>query len=206
MDLSVSDQPMKESLHLSFIRFCMEIMKVKDMATFLHTLNVYHLAQNVLSVMDQGKIFKAAVEIGSALHDFGKIALPKALLMKNGLLDNDEMGKVRTHPVVGYEIVKQFEKHLPTEVLEIVLCHHERNGGIGYPNRIQNLPLHVEAVAVCDIAAAMQEHRPHRNGYTLDVCINELHQYVWSPQITQIIRRHEDAFLLQEYEREILKV
>lgn len=114
--------------------------------------------------------------IGTAalIHDIGKIAVPSEILSKPGKLSEPEFLLIKAHPRVAYDILKQAE--LPYPVPEIVLQHHERYDGTGYPSGLCGDDILPEAsiLAVADVVEAMYSHRPYRAGLGIDAAIGEI--------------------------------
>ena len=111
---------------------------------------------------DQRRLVRAAL-----LHDVGKAFIPKAILNKPGLLNEEEMGEIRKHPRLGYEaLVAQGD--FPPEMLDVVLHHHEFLDGTGYPDRLQAEQISdiVRLTTIVDIYAALVESRPYRLPFT----------------------------------------
>ena len=106
------------------------------------------------------------VRIGGLLHDVGKIGIPDKILDKNGSLDDREMTIIRAHPVIGYRILDKNPVFKP--YLDIVLNHHERLDGSGYPKGKKGdaLGLHSQIVAVADVFSALTSDRSYRKAFT----------------------------------------
>ena len=114
-------------------------------------------------------IFQAA-----AIHDIGKIYLPSEILNKPTNLSYAEFGLVKTHPQVGYDIIKDVD--FPWPIAKIILQHHERNDGSGYPNGLKASEICIEAkiLAVADVMDAMSSNRPYRKGLGIEAALAEL--------------------------------
>lgn len=99
---------------------------------------------------------------GALLHDTGKIAIPDAILNKPGPLTAKEWEVVRKHPVLGYGLIK--DVNLVKEVGNIILCHHERFDGAGYPQGLKNgeIPVEARIFALADTLDAITSPRPYR--------------------------------------------
>lgn len=106
--------------------------------------------------------------IAAALHDVGKIHVPAEILAKPGRLSDVEMSIIRTHPTTGWEILRSVS--FPWPVAEIVLQHHERLDGSGYPHGLAGDGLRVESevLALADIVEAMSSHRPYRAAHSVE--------------------------------------
>ena len=102
------------------------------------------------------------LEIASMLHDLGKIAIPSGLLSKPGKLTTLEFALLKTHPEVAYNILKPIK--LPGDTAEIILQHHERLNGSGYPQGLRGseILLGARILGVADVMEAMGSHRPYR--------------------------------------------
>jgi putative two-component system response regulator len=108
------------------------------------------------------------------LHDIGKAAVPTVILSKPGKLTDEEWVLLRSHVKRGYELIQGM--NLPEYVANMVLYHHERLDGSGYPNGIRGdkLGLEVRILCVCDVVEAMSSHRPYRPARSQSEIIDEL--------------------------------
>lgn len=114
------------------------------------------------------------IYMASLVHDVGKIAVPAEILSKPGRLSSYEMDIIRTHSVAGHEIVKDVE--FPWPIAQIILQHHERMDGSGYPQGLKADQILPEAriLAVADVVEAMSSHRPYRAALGLDKALAEI--------------------------------
>ena len=114
------------------------------------------------------------LRVAGMLHDIGKIHIPAEILAKPTHLSDLEMGIMRTHSQVGYDILKEIE--FPWPVAQIVLQHHERLDGTGYPNALSGDDVLPEAriLAVADVVEAMSSHRPYRASLGLGPALAEI--------------------------------
>jgi HD-GYP domain-containing protein (c-di-GMP phosphodiesterase class II) len=112
--------------------------------------------------------------MAGAIHDIGKIALPAEVLSKPSTLSEVEYELIKCHPKVGYEILKNVE--FPWPVAKIVLQHHERLNGSGYPLGLSGKEIIIEAriLAVADVVGAMTNHRPYRTALGIEVALKEI--------------------------------
>ena len=115
-----------------------------------------------------------AVRISAALHDIGKIAVPSEILTKPGRLSHLEMEMVRTHPQNAYDILKTIA--FPYPIAQIILQHHERMDGSGYPQGLKDREILLEAriLGIADVIEAMSSHRPYRPAMGIDAAIAEI--------------------------------
>lgn len=140
-------------------------LRGRDSYTEVHSINVCVLslafAMN-LGVEDRAKLERIA--LGALLHDVGKIRIPPNILNKPGPLTAEEWELVKTHPEQGHQIVAD-SADMPQEALEIILLHHERRGGQGYPMGLSGgqLPQHVQIVALANAYDSLTSARPYRS-------------------------------------------
>lgn len=115
-----------------------------------------------------------ALRMASLLHDIGKIHIGAGVLNKPTKLDELEMSMIKTHSTVGYEILKSVD--FPGPVAEIVLQHHERLDGSGYPEGLSAAEISLEAkiLAVADVVEAYTSKRPYRLAYSFDDVIKKV--------------------------------
>lgn len=118
-----------------------------------------------------------AIDLAAQLHDIGKINVPTEILSKPGVLSNLEMDIIRTHPQTGYEILKDID--LPWNLAEIILQHHERPDGSGYPRGLKGESILSEAriIAVADVVEAMSFHRPYRPARGIELALAEIESH-----------------------------
>lgn len=140
---------------------------------------------------------KRTIGFGALLHDVGKIAVPDAILMKPGLLTEEEMHIMRKHPAVGYEIVNRIE--FLREAADIVLAHHERFDGSGYPRGLkgEEIPFGARLFAVADVYDALTSIRPYRPVVTFEEAVVEIKKESgrhFDPRVVEVfltIPRHQ---------------
>jgi putative nucleotidyltransferase with HDIG domain len=106
------------------------------------------------------------IQRGCLVHDIGKIGVPDRILSKRGRLTREEAAEMRLHPVVGHRMIRHLRWY--GEVLDIVLHHHERWDGNGYPSRLKEyeIPPLARMTAIADTLDAMTSHRPYRKAFT----------------------------------------
>ena len=141
----------------------MAALDLRDVETFGHSKTVarytYVLAE-AMGLRDPRAL--DSVRKGALLHDAGKMAIPDSILKKPGPLDPKEWEIVRRHPALGYGLVRDVK--LIREVGDIILYHHERYDGTGYPKGLkgEEIPLVARIFAVADTLDAVTSHRPYR--------------------------------------------
>lgn len=114
------------------------------------------------------------IHIAAHLHDIGKIGVPDNILRKPGKLFPHEWAQMRRHPEIGYQILSK--SALLKKIARIVLHHHERWDGKGYPAGLKGeaIPLGSRLIAVCDTIDAMTSNRPYRPALTWQDCLAEI--------------------------------
>jgi putative nucleotidyltransferase with HDIG domain len=137
-------------------------LRIKDEYTFSHCANVALIANifgRWLKLRPQELI---SLTSASLLHDVGKLVVPDSILNKKGPLNTDEFEIIKRHTTNGYNIVKDHD--LPSMVKQVVLQHHEKIDGSGYPLRLRGdqIEPYARIVAICDIYDAMTANRVYR--------------------------------------------
>jgi response regulator RpfG family c-di-GMP phosphodiesterase len=103
---------------------------------------------------------------GAVLHDIGKVAIPDNILLKAGVLDDDEWNIMRRHPLIAVELLTSISHLGPA--LAIPRSHHEKWNGTGYPDNLagKNIPLAARLFAIVDVYDALTSDRPYRNAWS----------------------------------------
>ncbi len=155
----------------SIIVDIMNIQKNDDY-TYTHCLNVAILTTTLCNKLNIDAEMVKKIVVGALLHDVGKILVPKDILNKPTKLTDQEFHIMKQHSVLGYDILKDNEELDPISKL-VVLCHHERSDGSGYPlGKADDLHIGAKIVAACDIFDALVSDRPYRKGFELnEACI-----------------------------------
>ena len=146
----------------------------RDPYTAGHQRRVTQLACAIAKEMDLPEKQIEGIHASGLLHDIGKIRVPTDILNRPGQLSNIEMDLIRTHPRVGYDILKTV--NFPWPVAQITLQHHERLNGSGYPQGLKGEEILLEAriIGVADVIEAMSSHRPYRPALGIDVALEEI--------------------------------
>lgn len=146
----------------------------RDPYTAGHQSRVARLAVAIADDMGLGSEVCTGIKLAALIHDIGKMQIPIELLTKPTPLTELEMQMIRTHPEVGYEIVKDIP--FPWPVADIVRQHHERFDGSGYPKGLRSEEILLEAriLAVADVVEAISSHRPYRPARGIDVALQEI--------------------------------
>jgi len=146
----------------------------RDPYTAGHQQRVAQLASAIAKELGLPEKEVEGIRMASLIHDLGKISLPAEILSKPGKLTEIEFRLVQNHPQAGYEILKNID--FPWPIAQIVLQHHERLDGSGYPNQLKNDAIRKEAriVGVADVVEAMASHRPYRPALGIDKALEEI--------------------------------
>ncbi len=149
----------------------------RDRRLFEHSSVVADLASLLAQAHGLTQRQAGLVHMAGHLHDVGKIGVPDSILLKPGPLTDDEWRVMRQHPLLGAEILRPVAMFCGRfGVCDIVIAHHERYDGSGYPYglRGRDIPLGARIVAVADSLSAMLEDRTYRKGRTLDQALEEV--------------------------------
>ncbi len=151
-----------------------KIQEARDPYTTGHQLRVAALAQEIAKEMYLPEEWIRGIQVAALIHDIGKIYVPAEILSRPSKLTLSEFALVKTHPSVGYDILKTIE--FPWPIADVVLQHHERLDGSGYPRglRTGNIMLESQILAVADVVEAMSSHRPYRPAHSLDITLDEI--------------------------------
>ncbi|MFA7097437.1 MAG: HD-GYP domain-containing protein, partial [Gammaproteobacteria bacterium] len=114
------------------------------------------------------------IYLAGMIHDIGKIYVPADILSRPGKLIAEEFDLLKSHARVGYDILKDVD--LPWPVAQIILQHHERCDGTGYPSGLgaDQILLEAKILAVADVVEAMASHRPYRPALGLEAALEEI--------------------------------
>lgn len=172
-ELETALQQLRATLH-GAVRSLSQLTSLKDAYTVTHQHRVSKLACAIASEVGFTRAQQEAVQVAATLHDIGKLCIPSEYLIKPSKLDTHEMAFVRLHPEFGYEILRGIP--FPSPIAEIVLQHHERLDGSGYPAQLKDSAIMPEArvLAVADVFEAMCAHRPYRPAHSVKTAIHEL--------------------------------
>lgn len=149
-------------------------LDAKDPYTAGHSQRVSDMALKVCQLMGLKQADVEKIHIAAHLHDIGKIGVPDAVLNKDGRLTDEEWKCIQKHPEIGAEILSK--SHRLSELSDIVLMHHERFDGSGYPTGKAGaeIPIGARIIAVCDSIDAITSNRCYRKAHDFDFCYAEI--------------------------------
>ncbi len=151
-----------------------KIIETKDPYTSGHQHRVCQLAVPLARELGLSPDKIEGIRIASLIHDIGKIGLPAEILSKPTKLADIEFSLIKGHSQTGYDILKSIDFSYP--IAQIVLQHHERLNGSGYPNglRADKILLEAKIMGVADVVEAMSSHRPYRPALGIDKALEEI--------------------------------
>jgi diguanylate cyclase (GGDEF)-like protein/putative nucleotidyltransferase with HDIG domain len=170
------DAQRMSELHLATIEALALAIDAKDQAAHNHIRRVQIYAAALARALGMSDAAIQAVKTAALLHDIGKLAVPEHILAKPGPLNAEELQKVRIHPQVGAAIIANVP--FPEPVAPLILGHHERWDGRGYPAglRGEEIPLGARVLCVVDHFDALTSERPYHTAMTTDAALKVLQQ------------------------------
>ncbi|OQY40525.1 hypothetical protein B6228_01455 [Candidatus Atribacteria bacterium 4572_76] len=150
------------------------MVEAKDPYTAGHQRNVSQIATFIAREMKLPQDKIEGIRIASLIHDIGKISIPTEILSKPTTLSDIEFNLIKLHSQIGYDILKSIDFSYP--VASVVLQHHERLDGSGYPNNLKGDEILLEAkiIGVADVVEAMSSHRPYRPALGINAALEEI--------------------------------
>jgi putative nucleotidyltransferase with HDIG domain len=151
-----------------------KIAETRDPYTSGHQKNVSQIATFIAQEMKLPKDRIEGIRIASLVHDIGKISIPAEILNKPTKLSEIEYNLIKDHSQTGHDVLKSIE--FPWPIAQIVLQHHERLDGSGYPNKLKGEDILLEAriIGIVDVVEAMSSHRPYRPALGIDKALEEI--------------------------------
>ena len=160
----------------------------RDPYTFNHSQRVAIYSHAIARKLALNEVEIEQLELAAKVHDIGKIRIPDSILLKPAKLTDAERHVMETHPRLGFDILKPFNEY--SRVLELVLSHHERYDGKGYPNGTvgRHTPLLAQVIPVADSLDAMTTERAYRGARSWDSALEELRRGAgtqWNPHVVR---------------------
>jgi HD-GYP domain-containing protein (c-di-GMP phosphodiesterase class II) len=162
-----------EDNFLQAVRSLIHAIEARDRYTKGHSFRVTRLVEALLRQLDLDADFYSDVVLASQLHDTGKLGISDTILRKTSGLSSEEFFVMRTHPEVGYHILKPI---LSESCLSGILHHHERWDGKGYPMNLQGeeIPLEARIISIADSFDAMVTDRTYRQALSISTALMEI--------------------------------
>ena len=165
------------------------MIELRDPYTAGHERRVSELACLIAPRMGLDEDRIEGLRVAASLHDLGKISIPSEILAKPGALSDVQFDMIKTHPQVGHDVLVEVE--FPWPVADMVLQHHERLDGSGYPGGLVEKDILTEAqiISVADVMEAMSSHRPYRSALGVEAALAEISEHrgtLYSPQAVDV--------------------
>ena len=191
-----------------------KLVETRDHNTGVHTENVGKycaiLAENLddkvyLEHNTTKRAYVETIKVASILHDIGKVGISDTILNKNGKLDQSEFELMKTHTLIGSDILEKIHKNYPQNEfinmgLNIARSHHERYDGTGYPDGLigEAIPLSARIMALCDVYDALTTQRPYKEAYSHSKAVALIKAEKGShfdPVIVEIFLNNQNRFI-----------
>ena len=165
-----------KALHMAAIEALALAIDAKDQTSHAHIRRVQLYAGHIAAEMGLPDVEVQGVRTAALLHDIGKLAVPEHILSKPGPLTPEEFQKIRAHPKIGAEIIARVP--FPYPVAPLILCHHERWDGKGYPAGLhgRQIPVGARVLSVVDYFDALTTDRPYHRAMAREAAIELLKQ------------------------------
>ena len=166
-----------------------KIIEVKDPYTSGHQQRVSQLAVAIAKALNLSQEQTEGIKIAALIHDIGKIGIPTEILSKSTILSDIEFSLIQAHTQIGYDILKSIDFSYP--IAQIVLQHHEKLNGSGYPKHLKGDEILLEAKIICvaDVVEAMSSHRPYRPALGIVEALEEINKnkgVLYKPEVVDI--------------------
>jgi len=181
----------EKKMIISYVKSLTKLLDQYVPTSYLHTKNIFRFIRMLGKAMKLSEAEIKSLEYASLLHDAGKIQLPSAILKKQRPLTDEEFKIIRKHPREGVELIKDLDILKP--VIPIILHHHERYDGSGYPSRLkkEQIPIGSRILSIIDAFDAMYFGRPYRKKIPLP----EIEQEIKKESAKQFDPKIVDIFL-----------
>ncbi|CAK6715935.1 Putative response regulator/phosphatase RpfG-like [Vibrio harveyi] len=159
-----------EQNQLEIINCLARAGEFKDNETGMHVIRMSHYSRILAEELGAESQWCDLLFSAAPMHDIGKIGTPDAILLKPGKLDEQEWQEMKRHVDYGFEILGKHDSPLLNLAREIVLYHHEKWDGSGYPNGLSGeaIPLSARIVAIADVFDALTSERPYKRAWSID--------------------------------------
>lgn len=178
------------SISIKTVDLIMQTLFEKSERERMHSERVSQLSKLIAQEISDDQSFINRTELAGKMHDIGKITVLEEILEKQGKLTSEEYAKIKKHSETGYGFLSSVPEY--REIANIVLYHHEKYDGTGYPKGLKHsdTPLESRIICVADAYDAMVNTRPYRKGLSKDEAIKELKDYSgtqFDPMIVETI-------------------
>jgi putative nucleotidyltransferase with HDIG domain len=201
---------MSDELRVSYdgtLEALVNALDARDQETKGHSLRVQRYMMDIAREFGVPEGSKEWIDMqrGSLLHDVGKIGVSDSILLKPGKLTDEEWSQMRKHPEIGYNMLRQVK--FLEGAAEIILAHHERWDGKGYPYGLsgEDVPLGARIFMVCDTFDSMTSDRPYRKALSTQEALNEILKYRGTQFDPKVVEAFLDIYETWVKEREEMK-
>lgn len=187
-ELQRREQDLKMTL-ISIVDVVASMVEKRDPYTAGHERRVASLALAIARELELDEQRYEGLGLAATIHDLGKVAIPSEILSKPGKLTTIEYQLIQTHAQTGYDILTRGAAEFPWPIKTIVLQHHERMDGSGYPLGIKGQDLLIESriLAVADVVEAMASHRPYRAALGIELALAEITEHQGTLYDTDVV-------------------
>lgn len=199
-DRALSDIHQMEKIFMQTVEAFSSIVEISDPYTSGHQSRTGELAKAIARKLNLGYDVEHSVYLASLLHDLGKFYIPAQILNKPGRLTEIEYSLIKTHPSLGYQILKKID--FPWPIADIVLQHHEKINGSGYPYGIRGDDIMIEAKILCvaDVVESISSHRPYRPALGLDSALFEIKEKQGVLYDTEVVNAVIELFTKDKFQ------
>ncbi len=205
----ISEKLMKEnrSLMMELIKILHNVAEYRDDETHEHTVRVGWVSGKIAKAMGFDEDYVTEIRLAAPFHDLGKVGISDSILLKPGKLTDEEYEKMKTHTLIGYNILKNASSSILKKAAIIALTHHERWNGSGYPKGLKENEIPVEGMitAVSDSLDAMVSKRVYKKAMPFEKALEEIKSLsgiLYSPDVVEAFKKVEDeirAFYEERY-------
>ncbi|WEG13454.1 HD-GYP domain-containing protein [Pullulanibacillus sp. KACC 23026] len=169
------------------------VLDARDKYTAFHSENVARLSVMIAKELGLPDKECNQIKLGAHLHDIGKIGIPEHILNNPSKLTEEDYEIIKTHPILGYNFIKELKVFEKQGVFDAILYHHEREDGTGYPEGLTSgeIPQIAKIIAVADSFDAMTSRRIYRKENSFDFAVNEIIKNKGNWYDTQVVNAFE---------------
>ena len=181
-------QKLKQTMDAT-IETMSRMIEAKDPYTAGHQLRVSQLTTAIAKELNLSPDKIEGIRVSSLIHDIGKISVPTEILSKSIALTDIEFSLIKSHSQIGYDILNSID--FPFPIAQIVLQHHEKINGSGYPRGLKGdeILLKSKIICVADVVEAMSSHRPYRPALGIDAALEEISKnrgILYDPEVVDV--------------------
>ncbi len=212
--VSFKNQKMELTYNIKIAQTLGHAAALRDHETGAHNFRVAYMASIIGEALGMKRKDLQALMKGAFLHDVGKIGIADKILLKNGPLNAEEWERMKLHPLLGKDLLKEMPWF--HDALDVIVYHHERFDGSGYPDKLKGykIPLNARIFAIIDVFDALLSSRPYKKSLSYDEAIKIMSEHsgthfdakifekflLYAPEFAQITNTHSIAQLQKKLE------